>query len=229
MDLKKEENPKDFLSTRETAKHLQVSLGTVQKMVETGELLAWKTRGGHRRILMSSLEQLLTRRRMGIRERCGNQFLLLCILRGEEQFEDFKKFVEPWESSVDLHLCHDTLEALMQAVSLSPDVIYLDWQISPVEQVHLLHYLQRNLHTRHIPTLVEAGFLKLHPQVTKIPPEIKEYPPNKEPKILTNAMIRGYKKDKLLLAKGELNLLYAHKIETLILDCLVQKCEEAGI
>ena len=46
MDLKKEENPKDFLSTRETAKHLQVSLGTVQKMVETGELLAWKTRGG---------------------------------------------------------------------------------------------------------------------------------------------------------------------------------------
>ena len=55
MDLKKEENPKDFLSTRETAKHLQVSLGTVQKMVETGELLAWKTRGGHRRILMSSL------------------------------------------------------------------------------------------------------------------------------------------------------------------------------
>jgi excisionase family DNA binding protein len=158
MDLKNKANPKDFLSTRETAKHLQVSLGTVQKMVETGELLAWKTRGGHRRILMSSLEQLLTRRRMGIRERCGNQFLLLCILRGEEQFEDFKKFVEPWESSVDLHLCHDTLEALMQAVSLSPDVIYLDWQISPVEQVHLLHYLQKNLHTRHIPTLVEADF-----------------------------------------------------------------------
>jgi len=95
--------------------------------------------------------------------------------------------------------------------------------------VHLLHYLQKNLHTRHIPTLVEAGFLKLHPQVTKIPPEIKEYPPNKEPKILTNSMIRGYKKDKLSMAKGEVNLLYAHKMETLILDCLVQKCEEAGI
>jgi hypothetical protein len=42
-------------------------------------------------------------------------------------------------------------------------------------------------------------------------------------------MIRGYKKDKLVSAKGEPNLLYAHKMETLILDCLVQKCEEAGI
>ena len=34
-----------YKSTRETAKILQVSLGTIQKMVETGELIAWKTRG----------------------------------------------------------------------------------------------------------------------------------------------------------------------------------------
>ena len=85
MDLKNEANPKDFLSTRETAKHLQVSLGTVQKMVETGELLAWKTRGGHRRILMSSLEQLLTRRRMGIRERCGSYYSVFCEARSNSK------------------------------------------------------------------------------------------------------------------------------------------------
>jgi hypothetical protein len=77
--------------------------------------------------------------------------------------------------------------------------------------------------------LVETGFLKLHPQVLQIPPEVKEYPPNKEPKILTNSMIRGYKRDKLVSAKGEVNSLYAHKMETMILDCLVQKCEEAGM
>ena len=46
-----------YKSTRETAKILQVSLGTIQKMVETGELIAWKTRGGHRRILDASIEQ----------------------------------------------------------------------------------------------------------------------------------------------------------------------------
>ena len=49
----------EYLSTRQSAKVLQVSLGTVQKMVELGELIAWKTRGGHRRILVSSLEQQL--------------------------------------------------------------------------------------------------------------------------------------------------------------------------
>ena len=35
----------EYLSTRQSAKVLKVSLGTVQKMVELGELIAWKTRG----------------------------------------------------------------------------------------------------------------------------------------------------------------------------------------
>ncbi|MEY3206681.1 MAG: hypothetical protein RIS77_54 [Pseudomonadota bacterium] len=49
-------NPdQQYLSTRQSAKILQVSLGTVQKMVEEGDLVAWKTRGGHRRILATSL------------------------------------------------------------------------------------------------------------------------------------------------------------------------------
>ena len=45
------------------AKVLQVSLGTVEKMVELGELVAWKIRGVHRRILAISLEQRLLRRK----------------------------------------------------------------------------------------------------------------------------------------------------------------------
>jgi excisionase family DNA binding protein len=39
------------------------SLGTVQNMVESGALEAWKTSGGHRRIPVASIEKLLARRR----------------------------------------------------------------------------------------------------------------------------------------------------------------------
>jgi excisionase family DNA binding protein len=38
----------EYLSTRQSAKILRVSLGVVQKMVELGELIAWKSRGGKR-------------------------------------------------------------------------------------------------------------------------------------------------------------------------------------
>ena len=226
MKIKNLENPKDFLSTRQSARHLQVSLGTVQKMVETGELLAWKTQGGHRRILMSSLEQLLKRRRLGIRQRCGEQFLLLAVLRRSDSFEAFKSFTSPWKSEVDLHLCADTLEALMQSVSLAPDVIYLDAGISPVEQVHLLHYLSRNTHTKNIPILVENAFLKIHPQVLKSSSDAQgdiKLKPGRKPS--HNPMIRSYQQEHLIAEDGTINLKFSEKMESLILDCMAKKCE----
>jgi excisionase family DNA binding protein len=50
-----------FCTTREAAKLLGVSIGTVQQWVESGVLEAWKTAGGHRRVMRDSLERLLHR------------------------------------------------------------------------------------------------------------------------------------------------------------------------
>jgi excisionase family DNA binding protein len=232
MEVKNPENPKDYLSTRQSARQLQVSLGTVQKMVETGELLAWKTRGGHRRILCSSLEKLLKRRRMGIRERSSEQFLVLAVLKQPEQAEKFKKFSEAWKSDPEIYLCTDTLEALMQAVSLSPDIIYIDPQLPPVEQVHLLHYLNKHVHTKNIPVLVEAEFIRKNPQVQKMPSnrgkDLKtEKNSNMPRKMINNPMIKSYKKQDLIQEDGGVNQFYAEKMEQLIFECLAKKYEGA--
>jgi beta-galactosidase beta subunit len=53
----------------------------------------------------------------------------------------------------------------MQAVSLYPDIIYLDSFIPPIEQLHLIHYLSKNIQTRRIPMLVDEAFVQLHPGV----------------------------------------------------------------
>ncbi|MDI1244326.1 MAG: response regulator [Rhodoferax sp.] len=50
---------KSFCTTREAAKLLGVSVGTVQLWVESGLLRAWKTAGGHRRVMRDSVDQLL--------------------------------------------------------------------------------------------------------------------------------------------------------------------------
>ena len=50
---------KSFLTTREAATLLGVSVGTVQLWVENGLLQAWKTTGGHRRVMRDSIERLL--------------------------------------------------------------------------------------------------------------------------------------------------------------------------
>jgi excisionase family DNA binding protein len=50
---------KSFCTTREAATLLGVSVGTVQLWVESGLLQAWKTAGGHRRVIRSSVNNLL--------------------------------------------------------------------------------------------------------------------------------------------------------------------------
>jgi hypothetical protein len=71
----------------------------------------------------------------------------------------------------------DSLEGLMKAVSIIPDLIFLDALIPPVEQVHLIHYLSKNRDTQRIPILVDEGFIKLHPGVVALADENSSHRP----------------------------------------------------
>jgi excisionase family DNA binding protein len=53
---------KERYLTTEVAELISLSIGTVQKMVDEGEFKFFSTRGGHRRILLSSVKQYLKER-----------------------------------------------------------------------------------------------------------------------------------------------------------------------
>lgn len=70
--------PQKTCSTREVANMLGISVRTAQLWVEDGRLTAWKTPGGHRRILRESVEKLLEQqRRVGMHRAPGQRVLLL--------------------------------------------------------------------------------------------------------------------------------------------------------
>jgi len=56
----------EVCSTKEAASLLGVSHRTVQLWVEGGVLQAWKTAGGHRRILLSSVHRLVAQRNQAV-------------------------------------------------------------------------------------------------------------------------------------------------------------------
>jgi excisionase family DNA binding protein len=223
----------EYLSTRQSAKVLQVSLGTVQKMVELGELIAWKTRGGHRRILASSLEQQLQRRKRAMRQKSTQNCIAMGIFRRIENSEELIQSIADWQLKVDMEIAIDSLEGLMKAVSMAPDLIFLDALIPPVEQVHLIHYLSKNKDTQRIPILVDEGFIKLHPGVVSL---VDENNGNRSPftesikKELENGLIDlnpmiiaypGTNPDiETEMAPGERNQL----LEPLFLEALARKC-----
>jgi excisionase family DNA binding protein len=64
------------VTTREAANLLDASVRTIQIWVEQGQLKAWKTPGGHRRILRSSVNEVLAKRVMECSDQPGNQVRL---------------------------------------------------------------------------------------------------------------------------------------------------------
>ncbi len=223
----------EYLSTRQSAKVLQVSLGTVQKMVELGELIAWKTRGGHRRILASSLEQQLQRRKRTMRQKSTQNCVAMGIFRRAENSQDLLESIQDWQLKVEMEVSVDSLEGLMKAVSISPDLIFLDALIPPVEQVHLIHYLSKNKDTQRIPILVDEGFIKLHPGVVSLVDENHGGRPQLTENIKRelenglidhNPLIIGYP-----ATNPELEDAWPHGsrhelLEPLFLEALVRKC-----
>jgi hypothetical protein len=104
-------------------------------MVELGELIAWKTRGGHRRILASSLDQQLARRKRAMRQKTTQNCIAMGIFRRVENSHELIESIQCWQLKVDMEVSVDSLEGLMKAVSIAPDLIFLDALIPPVEQV----------------------------------------------------------------------------------------------
>ena len=94
MDIR---NPEETCSTREAALALGISVRTAQIWVEEGRLKAWKTPGGHRRILRTSVDEVLARRRAELAIPV-HRFEILVVEDDPVQREMLKKHVEKDEA-----------------------------------------------------------------------------------------------------------------------------------
>lgn len=235
MENQHPENSEKYLSTRQTARQLQVSLGTVQKMVETGELLAWKTKGGHRRILQSSMQKILRLRRDNLRYRSTEEFMVLAVLNPPELYREFTGLAEAWQAKIDLHLTCDATDALMKAACLEPDLIYIDASLSDSEHHFILTHLGRNRRTRQISVLVNSNYL----MATGLPTGPKEdYPEQLDnprrhecsPALDTRQYVdlRMYQHQEFVLENQQINLRFARQLEEMMRLCLYEK-HERGI
>jgi excisionase family DNA binding protein len=153
---------KKYISTKQSADLLNVSLGTVQKMVESGELLAWKTRGGHRRILVTSLEKMLQDRQQLFENLSKKDHLILSFHRNLEDHENLSAILTRFFNPFELKTSFNYLEGLMLAVELKPNVIFIDSRLPFIEKILLIYFLSQNSQTLKIPVLINKKFTLLN-------------------------------------------------------------------
>jgi excisionase family DNA binding protein len=130
-------------STSAAARLLGVSNTTVQIMVERGELRAWKTRGGHRRISLASLQALRDARLRAATGRDSRSPLVVLVVEDDPaQRRLYDATITAWALPVQLLLAVDTIDALLLAGRHRPDVLLSDLPARPVDGVEMLHRLR---------------------------------------------------------------------------------------
>lgn len=151
-------SPSDDCSTLEVARLLGMAVRSVQMMVDRGELDAWKTPGGHRRISRASVERWIAQRQAGgLRGAAGagesspgggapaSSPGRPCVLL----IEDSKHYqnlvtllVRQHFPHVDLQVADDGIAGLAMTGRLQPDVLIVDILLPGIDGAMLIGSLR---------------------------------------------------------------------------------------
>ncbi len=154
-------NPMDDCTTVQAARLLGVSVRSVQLMVDRGELAAWKTSGGHRRIARASVDRWRHSRSSGGQAPAATGLTGLpvsaehapaltavarpCALLIDDS-NHFQKLVtlvfQQRFPGVELHVADDGISGLAQYGRLQPDFLIVDILLPGIDGATLITSLR---------------------------------------------------------------------------------------
>lgn len=138
----------DHCGTFEAARLLGLSVGTVQSLVEQGELNAWKTPGGHRRIYLESIERYLQKHgkptQTAVAPGSDGPLRALVVEDDEVTLAVIKAAVDAWGLPIECVYMTSGVKALLEIGSLRPQVLLTDLMMPGVDGFDLVATLDRD-------------------------------------------------------------------------------------
>lgn len=133
-------------TTLEVARRLGLAVRSVQLMVDRGELDAWKTPGGHRRISPASVERWLASRPNGQAGRMpsarGTPTRVLLIEDSIHYQNLVRLLLRQHFPEVELHVAGEGIAGLAMAGQLQPQVLIVDILLPGIDGAALITSLR---------------------------------------------------------------------------------------
>ena len=162
---------KSFCTTREAAALLGVSVGTVQLWVESGLLQAWKTTGGHRRVLRESIDALLHKTPTSpavpalplatngsVTTDDQTRPLRVLVVEDDDMLLQLYKFkLAAWPMKPVVSLANNAVAGLLMMGRSNPDLLITDLNMPGMDGFNMLRVLRQTPDVRHTTIVVVSG------------------------------------------------------------------------
>jgi excisionase family DNA binding protein len=183
--IPREKRASEFVSTREAAQLLGVALRTVQLWVEAGVLSAWKTAGGHRRVVRSSIDTLLQQKADALaavapapKSSRGKRsaFRVLVVEDEKALLKLYELHIAGWDLPLELLTATNGFECLLRIGESRPDLVITDLLMPGMDGFRMLRSLHTNPDYRGLDIIVVTALGK-HDIADRggLPPNVKVF------------------------------------------------------
>jgi excisionase family DNA binding protein len=140
----------EVCTTRHAAKILGISVTSVQQLVETGALTAWKTTGGHRRIPLDAVNEYKRSRATAHgsgtditgKESNPTPKTSILIVQDEQHKRAFyEEHIASWDLNASTAFCSNGYQALIEIAKHRPDILLADMAMDTVAGHELINAL----------------------------------------------------------------------------------------
>jgi excisionase family DNA binding protein len=146
---------KSFCTTREAATLLGVSVGTVQLWVESGLLQAWKTAGGHRRVLRDSVHGLLHKKpSSGVPAR---RLRIMVVEDDTALLRLYETNMSRWPMVPEVIPVDNAVTALMTIGRTPPDLLVMDLHMPGMDGFRMLREMHSSPEISNTTIVVVTG------------------------------------------------------------------------
>lgn len=150
-----------YMTSRQAAQLLGVSLRTVQLWVEKGVLRAWKTAGGHRRIVIHSVNELLRQQRSALEDYQPNDKLRVVVVEDEAvQLEAYRLKFSEWGLPIELITAMDGYKGLLEVGRSRPDLVIADLSMPGMDGLQMIRAINESPTLRHTKIIAVTGLSK---------------------------------------------------------------------
>lgn len=137
------EKIKEYLTTKQAAEMLGVAVSTIQQWTNEGLLKAWTTRGGHRRIVRSSIEEMLNQRLQAEQETALPQVSVVVVEDNPQQLRMYTKQFRRWNEDINIITASDGYEGLVKIGQTLPLMIITDLKMPNMDGFQMIKALKK--------------------------------------------------------------------------------------